>query len=583
MKFETENLLSLDELKIIIRSMLPNEKATIISKHLSNVFIISDNILYKYNKDNVTFEPYTNEIKEHIIVSTALLIEQSFLAMDVKDREIITLQHEKYFKVFDKATIDKYVFQLKVLLTNDVLKFDNYVKQLHFKNGYIDVSTGHFEPRVKEQYITKYINGYDYKPSSANQRNQVKRMLNQIYQNNKDDRDCMLSYLGSGLSGEGIKDQDLLFLLGKGASAKSFIMLLTKEALEFYFVELQSDAFKMGNDKKDKIMNTFLNNEHVLITWVNELSHDKIDGDLFKKFAEGTIQCCKLYQDGSFDFKHHSKTIATTQRIPNLNIDSGIIRRLLGYEHKSKFVDEDKEVNELNHVYKKTKDLHLEMKKNGLICAWLDILIEKCTLYLKGENIVYTNHFTEAKNEIVNTNDTFQDFIDGCLIITNNADDRIGKDKMKEAYLQKYKDKMINSTNFISLLKEKKIVYETDYRVNNIKGCFVGVKFRNANEQCLFDHDDYDNGIDKTSKSVTVPIEDHTSLNSRYKYLQEDYEELQCDYDNLVKYIQRLEKRIDVIENSNEQVDDEVEDDSIKCVANEAIDDVLSKISFEDL
>ena len=486
MIYEKTELLSNMEIQQLISSSLPNERAKIIANKLKNLVIIKENTLYELDRETITYTYKKKNIRTHLTTLTSILIEQSFTSLEIKDREIITLKYSKYFKVFENTTIDKYVGQLENQLTNDKILFDSYVRQLHFKNGYLDISTGKFQQRTQQQYITKYINGYEYKSSTKEQRNEVMKEINKIFPL-KADRDSILIYISSGLSSEGTKDQDVLFLTGKGSSGKSFIMNLTKEAIDFYFVELQSDAFKSGSDKKDKILSTFRSNPHALITWVNELSHEKLDTDMFKKFAEGSIQCTLLYENGSHDFKHQSKIILTSQRIPNINMDTGVIRRLLGYEPKSNFTDNKDDVDEKNHIYAKEKDLHLVLKQKGLLSAWIDILITYCQTYMKGKKIEYSKNFESMKNEMIGSNDTIQDFIDGMLIITNKNEDRIGKDDLRNVYTTKYKDKFISPANFISLMKDKNILYSADCRVNHVKGCFIGIRFRDTD----VDDDDY--------------------------------------------------------------------------------------------
>ena len=178
------------------------------------------------------------------------------------------------------------------------------------KNGYYDLKNKKFKQRILHtHYITKFIKR-DYVKSSEKERDELMTHLRKIYPDNEDMK-CILTILGSALSGKSNVDQDTLFLLGKAAAGKSFIMELSQKTFECYFKELKNDTFCHNNKNIDKILNSFANNPQTRITWINEIKDVKIDETLFKKFCEGKLQTTKLYEEESHDIIHNSKAFIT--------------------------------------------------------------------------------------------------------------------------------------------------------------------------------------------------------------------------------------------------------------------------------
>jgi hypothetical protein len=142
-------------------------------------------------------------------------------------------------------------------------------------------------------------------------------------------------------------------------------------------------------------------------------------------------------------------------------------------------VDKIEDVDETKNKYLKDEELH--QKIEPLYNAVIDIFISYCVKWVKDKNIYDTSkseNFQSSIDLINSSNDYMQDFIDSCLIITNNNDDKIGKDRMREMFLQMYPEKHISTLQVISAMKDHKLVYDKGVRDNNIRGCFIGIKAR---------------------------------------------------------------------------------------------------------
>jgi len=125
---------------------------------------------------------------------------------------------------------------IRIKITRDNIVFNNTYQQIHFRNGYMDMSDGIFKQRTNQIYITTFIER-DYKIAKEKDIIQINKLIAQIYPN-KEDRETMIKYLSICLSWEGTKLQSSLFLLGKGASGKSTILQLMEKCLGCYVKSL---------------------------------------------------------------------------------------------------------------------------------------------------------------------------------------------------------------------------------------------------------------------------------------------------------------------------------------------------------
>lgn len=531
MEFKKKDLLLLNEIEQMIDSPFPNLKAGILSDKLKSYCTIVDKRLYILQK-NITYK-VVDEVYEKLITLVSCLLEESFKGLSTEHQRLIKSEHAKtYRSIFANSDIKKYYEQLKVALQNDDIQFDVTINEIHFNNGYYNLKDGKFQSRdVNKHYITHYIKR-DYKSSTKDERKAMKNLVSKIYPT-KEDLDCIIFVLGSSLSGTSTKDQEIVFLLGQGNSGKSTTLKITNLSLECYLKELQSDTFTQGNTKIDKILNTYATSPQVRLSWVNEMEGRKINDTLFKKFCEGELQTTKLYQENQHMIKHYSKCIITSNEMPNFKVDSGMSRRIKAYTHKAKFVKSKKEVNEDENIFLEDADLITKISSDEMLNAWFDILAIKCKKYLAGEKNKFSDNFMATKSDVMSGNDYFQDFVDSELTITNDDKHRIGKERMRSAFLRKYPDKHVTVLQVMTSLRDKGLIYNSKYRCDNVQGCYVGVKFKVDEND-----DDYDNGVDKSEKSVDVNMflqNENTELKKQIKELQKQLDELKTNKPKKVK------------------------------------------------
>jgi phage/plasmid-associated DNA primase len=340
MEFEKSDLLTYSQLSSLIDSNYTVIKASNIATKLKKYIFIdeADKKLCVLQK-NITYLKFLYA-ESKLLTYVSSYIQESYQSLSPKDKNKMN-DKTKYHVIFSNANIKTYLPQLTEKIGINNIEFDKYTNKIHFNNGYINLEKLIFYKRtIGRDYITDYIK-YDYKKSTEEEQNQLMHHVKKIY-SNSEDLESILYTIGSALSGYSNIDQKVLFLLGIGSSGKSFIMKLTMKAFQCYLKEFQDDIFMTNNSKIDKILNTFITAPYIRISWINELKDSKIDSSFFKKFIDGEIQTTKLYKDKSYNFSHYSKPIITANTFPNINIDSGTSRRLIGYTHKSLFVEDKK-------------------------------------------------------------------------------------------------------------------------------------------------------------------------------------------------------------------------------------------------
>jgi phage/plasmid-associated DNA primase len=122
-------------------------------------------------------------------------------------------------------------------LREEDIKFDSYLNEIHFNNGYFNLESGKFcERELGKHFITSYIK-HDYTKPSEKNKKKLKEYISKIYPDEKV-RKTILKILGSALTGMAIRDSYILFFIGEGSAGKSTIMNLAKYSVECYVKQI---------------------------------------------------------------------------------------------------------------------------------------------------------------------------------------------------------------------------------------------------------------------------------------------------------------------------------------------------------
>lgn len=475
-------MLSYQEIKKLINSKHSNERADIFAgKVREEIFYIGEDMYI--SDDSMICKPVCgyDSRKNKLINKISLLIENSFNAMNEEQKDNL-IRDKEYLYLIRNSTINSIAPQLIHSLERNDIKLNDYKSQIHFRNGYIDIETKQFMKRKAGQYVTSVIDR-DYKKSSKDSQLKVDKIISKIFPCSKD-RKIILTILGSAFSGNCSKDRHTLFLLGKTSAGKSLLMQLLRCGFsETYVKELTSEVFVKNNKNIDKIMNQYIKEPTIRISWVNELSDKSTDLSLFKKFCEGVIQTCRLYKDGFETVKHDSLLACTLNTMPNIRIDTATSNRMLPYDCKSEFTNDVNRIDESKNIYLRDDTLKSKFEESEeLQNAIVDYFLSYCRKWMKKGVPELTKSFMDSKNDIISANDSIQDFLDKCIEITGDLNDRISKIDMRDEYLNMYPHKNISVQQLLGSLKDKSITYKSKFRCENVQGCYVGVKLKRHGE-----------------------------------------------------------------------------------------------------
>ena len=556
MNFENKHLLNYNKIEDLINYESPNDRADIICENLKYYCFTNKGELYKFDSIKVIYKKIETTIDDELITVISKYISESIKNLNKEQKELLKLKYAKTsVKISENSTINKSLSQIKVGLKRDddnIFTPDFY--QIHFQNGYLDLKTLEFKKRVMGiNYVNLYIKR-DYKPSSQFQFDKLYSIINKIYPK-KEDLEAILFILGSAMTGKVTKLQKLLFLIGQGSAGKSTIMIITQKAVECYLETLEEDAFSESNKNADKTFSNFYNKQSVRIIWTNEPKEDKMNKSTFKKFCEGEMKGKLLYKNGSHDFKHFGLPIFTSNIMPNINVDSGVKRRFRCYIHTSEFTSDKSKVDEKKHIYLLNRDLIENIIEEDLLNTWIDILAQYANKWINGEEIPIPKSFKEATEEIIETNDNIQDFIDVKLTITTNGKaDRIGKNEMIEIYKEMYPNRGMNHQILKSSLCERGIDWDKEIRgEDGIKGCYYNVirKVENNNEDnnnYKFGKSPIDYGIESDDLNIVKLKNENSELKNKLKELEAQILQLQLPKKEEIKQVQINEDDIKALE-----------------------------------
>jgi hypothetical protein len=511
-KFEKSELLTYDDLEVLLSSTEPTERAKVVLPTIQKMYFKFDNITYKFNKEIIAYNEVKSLNDSNLKAIISELITQSKYNLDAKQKATFEKIYKKeYPKLSELTTISKYSECVMVELEKDTYKFaDPQFNKIHFRNGYFDLTTGEFRNRViNVDYINFYINRDYHKPSQESI-NKIYKIIDQIY-TDKNDRDYLLQAFGIAMTGTSTQEQKVLFFIGKASAGKSTILSMLKLAFDKYVFELEASTFTKTISKSEinKILNTYLYNRNIRISNVNEPEDTRMDESLFKDFVDGNIKTTTLYEDGQNSFKHYSKICMTANTMPKIKMDQGVIRRIEAYNHKtSKFVDTDEEVNEQQHMYKKDLNLLKKLEENDeLLNAISYIIVSHAVKYNKGEIIKSTPAFQDFKDEIIKSNDVVQDFIDKYIVKTNCESDKVGKNEMYNKFKEFQPKSNITAEQLRDDLKNKDFEYDFKKKLHNLHGVFLKcrINYSDVNEeleQDLIDNDKNKEIIEKQAKEI---------------------------------------------------------------------------------
>ena len=409
----------------------------------------------KINNDEDSDSESDDEIKERKkLKQTMKKLNKEIEALQIRIKSLSGLKNINTLLTDTFAPVKKYLFN------NDQV----YYNELHFKNGYLDLSTRRFHKRTIEHLITEFL-PYDYTEDYDKEKfNDISSFFKKI-QPNKEQRRFTTRMLLYCLHG-GNKEKVMLMNIGySAANGKSTTLKIQEKVFPIYTTSLDQNTFSETCTKRHKYLSDLLK-KPIRLAYIEELSKERLDVDFLKKFVDAdTLDLEQLYTTEINQTKIQATLITTSNRDPNSDMDEGLSRRIVIQHYNSQFVRPELVDIEKN---KYPIDLHYidKFNEDEYKIAYLHYILNAGKLEIPNENRSITR-------ELLEENDEFKCAFDRFFIITGNNKDKVYKhDVVDMLYGTKY-----NSVTKVNKeLKRFNIKLNQGRSIDNKRGVFEGIQ-----------------------------------------------------------------------------------------------------------
>jgi P4 family phage/plasmid primase-like protien len=358
---------------------------------------------------------------------------------------------------------------------NFLSMFDSIQYLLSVKNGIVNLKTGEFRERLKEDYCTfeRPIDwkGLDY-PTPT-----ISKFIDDIMLSQKDVIEFLQLLCGYLITGY-VNQQLLIFLTGVGSNGKGILMFLFKKLMGQFYRQCTKEVIitckqSVAGEASPHIMQLM----NARVSFIDESDMDAHLNESAVKYLTGgaSITGRPLYGQ-QVTFEPTSKIILLTNHKPNINVNKSIGRRLMVIPFLAEFVDETK--YDKNNKYHKLKNIDLENILNSKLDEFLVWVV-------KGSKAYFTNNESlgvlpklvqDTISDYLKDNDLFTTFKNDTFVIDEN-----GFVPHKDAYMIYNNNPMYpkyTSKRFSAEMTNRGCILGAKY---NTRG-FYGVSFRDDGE-----------------------------------------------------------------------------------------------------
>lgn len=570
--------------------------------HVSKLTILCHDLRkyngYFFNKETTLYEEIGVEklsalvrkilpvfLKRELNKRLKAISENTTIEEDGKDKEKSKLR--KHFKALQNY-VESVTYTKNVAISvmckcecEDFMyaKADASPDTVNFKNGLVNLRTGEFRKRTKDDYVTKCLD-YDYKPE-RNKEIENYIMTNFRHMWNDDDEliEENLKWTAYNITGETYMKKGMFNFGSSADNAKSTFSNIFEKCFSIYSTKLKSDTFKKGNQTAHKTLYNIQN--PVRRAFIEELDDEKLDVTLLKEFIDGrSLMVEHLY---SVTKKHivFAKLNLNSNYLPKFRIDAGVKsrffmnilenqfldkaeydkqkqlqekqrelykKRLESYEKKvAEYKEKGEEVPaelvkpelKLPNIYLKNDDFYNNFDKEEYKLGFFHILLDY-TIKIYKKKLTDDDFKQSRKNflDLVIENDAFKQFIDDNFIITGNDEDRVSKDDFVDIYRRKTNLKNVTFRNLLSDIKRLKLNYNRGLRPigapkGHPRGVIIGIKPKEISE-------DDEGGYDVESGVVMLPSDD--DIMAQNKQLKYENQKLKEEIERLKEMLEEKKK-----------------------------------------
>ncbi len=360
-----------------------------------------------------------------------------------------------------------------------------------FRNGAFNFKTAELEERTRDMYISSDgVLKYDF-PEDETDDDYHEEMLVIEDMITKclpitAEREAWCAWKGYCMTGE-ISGQMFFIYLGAGAGGGKSIVgcEIFRDAFPVYVKLLGKDAV-VDKAKDDKSLSGLVN-KAFRMCYCEELVEL---GLKIKELTQKTTTVKPLYME-EIELIIQFKIEGLCNAVPKANCDEGVLRRAHQQEWNSKFVDEECDVDESEHIYLKDPNLGDKFKHQ---IRYKIALFRYFARYSKNFYDIGVNkwkkQFEGMRQAFQDTNqddDALAEFVK-CFEKSDDDDDVISKSQMLEHLFSETGDEFIKQdnngnnkykkfSNVRNEFKKHRYKYESQMRISGSKGFFTNIKF----------------------------------------------------------------------------------------------------------
>jgi P4 family phage/plasmid primase-like protien len=308
-----------------------------------------------------------------------------------------------------------------------------------FENGIYDLNLMEFRKGSSSDYVSLSTR-YEY-IEYHKEHILYKELMELIYKILPDEsvRDFTLKSLASCLDGH-TRDENFYIWSGKnntGGNGKSTIMDLLLKSLGDYGCISPVSLITGKRESANSANSALANIQHKRCVIMQEPgANDQIQADVMKSLTGGDRISTRELNASQIEFKPCAKFFMACNKIPTIDLDGGVIRRLKITEFTSRFVDEPSDENIKNGINEFKIDKDLKSKLDNYKSVFMCILLDYYKVYrLRG--LTPPIPVLNVTKKYENDNNIIKQFIDENIIL-GDKQDFITKDRLKEIYKSDY-------------------------------------------------------------------------------------------------------------------------------------------------
>lgn len=399
---------------------------------------------YKFENHRWT-EVGENEVMKDLMefLSTAYTSLISSCEDDEGKDKLIKMRNKVESMSFLKSLLT--CVKVKVSDAGFLARLDQNPNLIGFDNGVLDLATKQFRDGNEYDYIS-YTTGYDYAEPDETKMEVLKKIIWTISSENQNKYDTLLKSLARAMCGDNTStNQKFYCMYGKTASnGKSTLQNLISQAFGDYFHQCQTTFITQQSARSDSANGDLASMVGKRFLFMSETEKDtRFNVATIKNFSgEDKYTYRSLFQK-----KYKTSKITFTMFLltnDKLSIDCddfGILRRVVYFSMKSKFVDKEEDMVEDNG-----DGVKYYLKDPSLSCCelrneFVHLLLEH---YNHKEMIEFTGEIKQETEELINSQDELKEMLNLAFKRADNPQIGISWADFKNVMKERYGNEWLN-------------------------------------------------------------------------------------------------------------------------------------------